>query len=75
MPLISDVLGGASQQLMAIYVDGSLDHPEVRKEALPAVNEALREIQAELQAMGTTTANAPPAGRQPPMQMPPQRRY
>ncbi|HVU86574.1 MAG TPA: hypothetical protein VHD36_04595 [Pirellulales bacterium] len=75
VPLVSDVLGGASQQLMAIYVDGSINHPEVRKEALPAVNEALREIQAELQAMGTGTTNAPSGTRQQPNQMPAQRRY
>jgi hypothetical protein len=74
VPVISEVLGGASQQLMAIYVNGSLDHPEVRKEALPAVNEALREIQAELQNMGTTTATAPPGMRSPPAQSLPQRR-
>ena len=52
VPLVSDVLGGASQQLMAIYVEGPINHPEVRKQALPAVNEALQEIQNELQNMG-----------------------
>ena len=75
VPLVSDVLGGASQQLMAIYVNGPLDHPEIRKQALPAVNEAFQEIQAELQGMRAATAAAPtdagpPANRG----LPPQRR-
>ena len=61
VPLLSDVLGGASQQLMAIDVTGPLDHPQVVKKALPAVTEALQEIQAELQNMGTATAATPPA--------------
>ncbi|HEY4311999.1 MAG TPA: AsmA-like C-terminal region-containing protein [Pirellulales bacterium] len=78
VPIVSDVLGGASQQLMAIYVDGPLEHPEVKKQALPAVNEALQELQAELQNMSSTTATtatAPPGTRPPPSQTPlPQRR-
>jgi hypothetical protein len=64
VPLISDVLGGASQQLMAIYVQGPYDHPDVQKRALPAVTEALQEIQTELQNMtagGATATNARPA--------------
>ncbi len=74
VPLVSDVLGGASQQLMAIYVDGTLTDPTVRKQALPAVNEALQEIQAELQNMSngnTATANAAPGTRTQPARVAP----
>jgi hypothetical protein len=73
VPLVSEVLGGASQQLMAIYVEGPINHPEVHKQALPAVNEALQEIQNELQNMGapaaaTSAGNPPPNGRSAPLQ-------
>ena len=56
VPLVSEVLGGASQQLMAIYVEGPCDNPKITKQALPAVNEALQEIQTELLNMRATTA-------------------
>lgn len=56
VPIVSDVLGGASQQLMAIYVEGPLARPTVRKQPLPAVSEALQQLQAELQQMGAGAA-------------------
>lgn len=59
VPLISNVLGGASQQLMAINVDGPVDSPNIRKQALPALNEAMQQLQAELQAMSGPTAQKP----------------
>ena len=42
VPLVKQVFRGASEQLMLIHVDGPLQDPQTRKEALPAVNEALQ---------------------------------
>jgi hypothetical protein len=49
LPVIKQIFRGASQQLMAIHVDGTLQNPETRKEALPAVSQALQQISDELQ--------------------------
>ncbi len=49
LPLVKQVFRGASEQLMLIHVDGPLQDPQTRKEALPAVNEALQHLRDELQ--------------------------
>ena len=49
LPVVKQVFRGASQQLMLIHVDGTLQNPETRKEALPAVNQALQQLRDELQ--------------------------
>ncbi|HID76666.1 MAG TPA: hypothetical protein EYP56_11805, partial [Planctomycetaceae bacterium] len=49
LPVIQDILGGASEQIMVIHVTGTLTNPETRKEAFPGVNRALQRIQADLQ--------------------------
>jgi hypothetical protein len=47
LPIINQVFRGASQQLMLIHVDGTLQKPETRKEALPAVGQALEHLRGE----------------------------
>ena len=49
LPVIKQVFRGASEQLMLIHVDGTLQNPETRREALPAVSQALQQIRDELQ--------------------------
>ena len=49
VPLVKQVFRGASEQLLLIHVDGPLQDPQTRKEALPAVNEALQHLHDELQ--------------------------
>ncbi len=49
VPVIKQVFRGASQQLMLIHVDGTLQNPETRREALPAVSQALQQIREELE--------------------------
>ena len=49
VPLIKQIFRGASQQLMLIHVAGTLQKPETTKEVLPAVNEALKQLQGDLQ--------------------------
>ena len=45
MPTLKRFFTGASQQFMQVHVGGSLHEPEVRKEAFPAVNQALQQLQ------------------------------
>ncbi len=46
---LRNVLGGASQQIMQIHVEGTVDHPVTRSEAFPVVNKALHQWQEEMQ--------------------------
>ncbi len=47
LPLVRDVLGGASQQFMQIRVGGTLQSPETRREPFPGVNQAIQQLQAD----------------------------
>ena len=49
LPVLKQVVRGASEQIMKIYVSGTLQSPETRREALPAVNRALQQLRGELQ--------------------------
>jgi len=49
VPILREVMGGASQQVMQIQVDGPLTGPEVRKIAFPGVNQALQQLQEDMQ--------------------------
>jgi len=46
LPVIRDVLGGASEQIMIIHVDGTLQDPVTRREPFPVVQEALEGLRA-----------------------------
>ncbi len=48
-PVVGSVVRGASQQLVAVHVDGTLQEPRTRQEALPALNQALQQLRDELQ--------------------------
>ncbi|MFW5692817.1 MAG: AsmA-like C-terminal region-containing protein, partial [Thermoguttaceae bacterium] len=50
LPLLKQVVGGASQQIMLIHVAGTLQQPETRREAFPVVNKALQQLQDDLNA-------------------------
>ena len=45
VPILRPLLGGVSQQLMEIYVVGSLDNPRTSRQALPGVRRALEGLQ------------------------------
>ena len=51
LPVIKPVVGcrGASQQLLLIHVDGTLQEPRTRQEALPALSQPLQQLRDELQ--------------------------
>ncbi|HEY4232453.1 MAG TPA: AsmA-like C-terminal region-containing protein [Lacipirellulaceae bacterium] len=68
VPLLSSMAGQASKQMLQLKVDGPIDNPQIHREAFPAMNQMLQQIQAELQRGAPTgvvqspaPAAAPPA--------------
>lgn len=49
IPLLSNVLDEASQQIMQLRVEGTCDDPITSNNAFPGVNQALQALQAEMQ--------------------------
>ena len=49
IPFISDLLGGASEQIMRIHVGGTLQNPDTRTEAFPVLNQTIQQLQDDLQ--------------------------
>ncbi len=47
LPLLHDLLSGASQQIMQIHVGGTLQNPETRREPFPGVARALQQLQPD----------------------------
>jgi hypothetical protein len=45
---VKQLLGGASQQILLLHVDGPMTHPQVRREAFPGVSQMLDQLQSEL---------------------------
>jgi len=45
VPIVSELLGGASEQMMQFQVSGTLLDPVTKKVALPALNQALQQLQ------------------------------
>jgi hypothetical protein len=50
IPLWKSIAGQASEQMLQLKVDGTTDQPQIHREALPAVNQVLDQIQNQLQA-------------------------
>jgi hypothetical protein len=44
LPVVRQIFRGASEQFLQIYVGGTLQNPEIRREAFPAVNQALQQL-------------------------------
>jgi hypothetical protein len=61
LPLVKDVLGGASEQIMQIHVTGSLHNPVTRRELLPALNQAFPQNLSDLQRPPADERNQPQA--------------
>lgn len=62
VPLLNTLVGKASQQIWQLKVSGTMANPKIEREAFPAVNQVLQQIQAELQE-GATTVAPPTAAR------------
>jgi hypothetical protein len=64
-PVIGDLLGGASEQLMVIHVGGTLEKPVQYREPFPGLQEALRSLQGEVQRTTEQTLFPPTMPRAP----------
>ncbi len=53
VPMLRSLLGSASEQILQIEIDGTLEHPETRRRALPAVSSLIEQIGSE----GLTPSN------------------
>lgn len=60
VPIISPILGGASEQALAINVTGTLQNPYTTREMFPLAKEALQQLQADLR--GTNREQRPSSG-------------
>lgn len=49
LPVFKQLFRGAAEQIMPIRISGTLQNPETRREALPAVNQALQQLRGELE--------------------------
>ena len=45
VPILGDLVRNASGQFVDLYVGGTLDQPDVRREPFPAIKEALENLQ------------------------------
>ncbi len=50
MPVVREVFSGAGKQILLIHVGGTLQNPEMRREALPGLNQALQQLQEDREA-------------------------
>ena len=51
IPLVGELIGATSQQILRLYVDGPLDNPRIRSEPFPLVGDTLEQIQAGLERL------------------------
>ncbi len=68
VPILSPVLGGVSEQALAINVTGTLQNPQTTQEFLPLAKEALQQLQADLR--GTNLGGGPLRGSPTPALIP-----
>jgi hypothetical protein len=47
LPMVREVLGGASEQIMVIHVEGTLQDPQMRREPFPVVHQAIEEFRSD----------------------------
>lgn len=64
-PVFRELLGGAGEQLMVIHVGGTLDNPVQYREPFPGLQEALRNLQEEVQRTTGQTLFPPAVQRVP----------
>ncbi|MEN6498555.1 MAG: AsmA-like C-terminal region-containing protein [Thermoguttaceae bacterium] len=47
LPVLREVLGGASEQILILHVEGTLQDPVTRREPFPVVNQALQGLRSD----------------------------
>ena len=50
LPVIHDLIGGASQQIMLVHVGGTLQNPETSREPFPGIARAIQQLQNDPEA-------------------------
>jgi hypothetical protein len=66
IPIVHNLLSEASSQFFQVRVTGTLDKPEMHRKALPYVDQALKDLQADFQSTRptrtpqSTTRTTPP---------------
>ncbi len=59
IPLVGDLVGATSRQILRLYVDGPLDNPRIRSEPFPLVGDTLQQIQVGLERLPGPRPPAP----------------
>jgi hypothetical protein len=62
LPVLREIFASASQQIMEIHIDGTLQNPRTTREPFPGVNKALQQLQAE-RPSGAGASDIPPQVR------------
>ncbi len=52
IPFVKNVFANASQQIMQMYVDGTVADPQIHTQAFPGINNLIQQIQADLDTGG-----------------------
>jgi len=52
IPFVKNVFANASQQIMQMYVDGSVTDPQIHTQAFPGINNLIQQIQSDLDTGG-----------------------
>jgi hypothetical protein len=60
LSMLRSIVGQASEQMLQLKVDGTMDDPQIHRDAFPAVAQILEQIQSDLQT--PPDQSPPPAG-------------
>lgn len=63
IPILRELMGGVSEQIMLIHVNGTLENPVTSQEALPGLNQALQQISSDPQNSNAKNSFFSEAGR------------
>jgi len=55
LPFVKNVFANASQQIMQMYVDGTVSDPQIHTQAFPGISNLIQQIQDDLDAGGETS--------------------
>jgi len=49
IPFVKNVFANASQQIMQMYVDGTVSNPQIRTQAFPGISNLIQQVQTDLE--------------------------
>ena len=65
LPFVRSFFGQASQQIMQIEVDGTVDQPITHSKAFPGVSQVFQQMKEDMQGPATPPANYPKTSKRP----------